>query len=73
MFARVVSALRVDELVRRDLDQPAPWVAGQPLGRPLLRRGEECLLQGVLARGEVAVAPKQSGQDVGRLFPPQLF
>src|SRR5262249_54109690 len=56
----------VGDAPRRDVDQPAAWILGHALGRPLCRRREEGFLHRVLRRREVAVAPHHHAQNIGR-------
>ena len=66
-------ALGVDEPAGGHPDEPRLGVVGPALARPLLRRGEQRLLDRVLAGPEVAAAPQQGGEDVSGVLPPDVL
>ena len=68
--ARLGAASRVDHATRRDADQPGPRIVGNALRRPLGGRREQCLLERVLARREVAAAAEQRDEHVRRVLAP---
>src|SRR5207245_1779419 len=68
-----LAAALVDQPPGRDLDQPPAGTVRDTVGRPLLRRGEQRLLDRVLARRGVAVATDQRPEDVRRLVPPYVL
>ena len=57
----------------RHRDQPATWVLGDALIRPLERGGEQRLLHGVLGRVEVAVAADERAEDLRRELAQQVL
>ena len=68
-----VGTAGVDQPPRADPDQPRAGVVGDALVRPLARRGQERLLDGVLAPVEVAVPPHERREDVRRGLPPHVL
>ena len=66
------TTLLVDQPAGGDPDQPGAGVVRSACGGPLPGGREKCFLDGVLAGLEVAAAPKQGGQDVGRLVTPHV-
>ena len=64
---------RVDQPPRADPDQPRAGVVRDALVRPLARRGQERLLDGVLAPVEVAVPAHERREDVRRGVPPHVL
>ena len=63
---RTIGADLVDQSVCRDGDQPAARVIRNAVGRPLVGRGQQRLLDGVLARVELSVAPNERAEDLRR-------
>ena len=63
----------VDQPPRADPDQPRAGVVRDALVRPLPRRGQERLLDGVLAPVEVAVPAHERREDVRRGVPPHVL
>ena len=61
-----ISAQLVDQPPGRHGHEPRPRVVGHSLGRPLNRRGEQSLLESVLALGELRVAADEDAEDLGR-------
>src|SRR6185503_20225911 len=56
-----------------DLDEPSTRVLGQSLGGPLLRRGDERLLDRVLRRGEIAEAADDRAENLRRQLAQQAL
>ena len=63
----------VGEPARGDGDQPALWMVGQAVRRPLRRRRDQRLLHGVLAGREVAIPADQRAQDRRREVAQQVL
>jgi hypothetical protein len=53
--------------------QPGPRVVRHPVGRPLQRGGQQCLLDGVLAGVELAVPAHQRAEDLRRQLAQQVL
>ena len=76
LFAPPASALTppfVDQSPGGDGHQPRAWIFGNAFGCPLERRGEECLLHGVLARVELSVPPHQRAEHLRRQLAQQIL
>ena len=56
----------VDQPARGDRQQPRSRVGRNTFGGPLQRRGEERLLDGILARAELTVPPRERAEDLRR-------
>ncbi len=50
----------------RDLRQPRPRIARQTIAGPFDRRGQECLLNGILGFGEIAESSHDCAEDLRR-------
>ncbi len=72
---RRASSLRHRSTSRREatvINQPR-GLSGTPLDRPLDRGGEQCLLDGVLARAEVAVTAHERAEGLRRQLAQQAL
>ena len=63
---RSIGADLVDQSACRDGDQPAARIIRYAVGRPLVGRGQQPLLDGVLARVELSVASNERAEDLRR-------
>ena len=63
----------VDQPPGGDGDQPAARVVRHAVGGPLRGRGQQRLLDGVLARVELAVAADQRAEDLRRQLAQQVL
>src|SRR5512132_1284470 len=70
--ASLRTAQLVDQPPRRDPDQPAAGVVRGTGHRPLLRGGEQRLLNRVLGGIEVAVPPHERAEDLRRKLAQQV-
>jgi hypothetical protein len=71
--AGVVAVPLVDQCPAGDGQQPGPRPVGYPVAGPLLRGGQQRLLDGVLAGVEVPVPAQQGGEDLRREFAQQVL
>jgi len=71
--AGALAAPFVDQTTRGDRQQPRSRVGRNTLGGPLQRRGEERLLDGILARVELTVPPRERAEDLRRKFAQQVL
>ena len=64
--ARDLAANVIDHSTQRHLDQPAAWIVGDAVARPLCGRGDQRFLHGVLGVGEVAKSPDHRAEHLRR-------
>src|SRR2546429_2499564 len=65
-----VSAERVDRTVLRGGHEPSARVVRDARFRPLLERGDQSVLRELLGETDIAHDPRETGDDLGRLHPP---
>jgi len=65
-----VSAERVDGTVLRGGHEPSARVVRDARFRPLLECGDESVLRELLGKTDIAHDPSETGDDLGRLNPP---
>ena len=70
---RQVGADCVGHAPRRDVNQPAAWVFGDALLRPLHGRGQQRLLHGVFGGREVTEAPHDGTENLRRQLAQQVL
>src|SRR5918994_2326062 len=71
--ARALAPPLVDETPGGDGDEPRPGIVGDTALGPLQPRCEQRLLDGVLARVELAIAAYQRPEDLRRELPQQVL
>ena len=69
----LVAAQLVGQPAGRHCDQPATWIPGDALIRPLERGGEHGFLHGVLGQVEVAAAADECTEDLRRELAQQVL
>ena len=70
---RTLAAPLVNQRPTGYSQQPRTWMVWHPLGRPLHCRRKQCLLDGVLALGELPVLAHQRAEDLRREFAQQVL
>src|SRR2546428_8161729 len=66
----LVAAPEVDRPMLRRGHKPRAWVVRDARLRPLLERGDESVLRELFGQTDVAHDPRETGDDPGRLDPP---